>query len=255
MSKLFRHRRHFLLATVGASAALLAGCGQGEYDTRMNGAKPKRGGAAGDGGGRLEGNFRSVSDSTGPTGIKFKVPSVFVPPKGKQLGATEPNAKLAQADIPGFCYTLQTTLPDNNSQPVSAYCYVFAAPKATTPIESVKDLIKQGFASAAPNLSWTTGNVGGLPLHSATAAGTFEFDVNGAIQQLPGTISFSIVEGAEKFVMVAFRYENGSAAKNQLPAAIGDSVQSFASDAPAAAPPGPAPPGPMPPGPPGPAGS
>lgn len=252
MPDFVRARRHFLLATVGAGAALLTGCGQGEYDQRMSAASQAIARRAADAASnRLEGSFQSIMDpSGGPTGIKFRRPAVFVPPSGKAVAAGDPNAKIAQADIPGFCYALQTTLADNNNQQVPAYCYVFAAPKASTPIEPVKELIKQGLAAAAPNLNWTMGNVGGLPLHSATASGTFDFEVNGAPQPMTGTILFSIVEGPEKFVMIAFRYEDASAAKASLPAAISDSIQSISSDVPAAAPPGPQPANPM-----GPAGS
>lgn len=266
MTEPLRARREFLLASLGASAALLAGCGQGEYDLRMSNvgqSMARRGADAA--ANRLEAGFHSITDSTGPTGIKFRRPQAFVPPKGKQLGAAEAGAKFAQVDIPGFCYTLQATLADNNNGQIPAYCYVFAAPKATTPIETVKGLLTQALAPVAPNMSWTTGNVGGLPMNSATAAGNFDFEVNGAPQSMAGTMSISLVEGAEKFVMIAFRYENASAKKNDLPVAISESIQSLSADGPAPAPgpappgpmaPGPMPPGPMqPPGPPGPAGS
>jgi hypothetical protein len=108
----------------------------------------------------------------------------------------------------------------------------------------VKDLIKQGLAAIDPTLNWTTGNVGGvptgLPIHYMTAKGNFDFDVNGAVEQIRGGLGCYIVEGPEKFVLVAFRFEYSSAEKNKLLDAIADSMTSFVPDTPAAAPAGPA---------------
>jgi hypothetical protein len=115
----FPTRRHFLLASLGISAVLVTGCGQGEYEQRMggiNGMLATRAAAAGKSSG--DSGYHSISDASGPTGIKFKLPAVFA--AGTKLTPDMPGAKITQADIPGFCYSYQAMLADNNNRQIPA---------------------------------------------------------------------------------------------------------------------------------------
>jgi hypothetical protein len=232
-------------ALAGLLGIVIAGCGQSEYDSRMDGAlavsKKRGGGGANDA--FLAKDYVTIADAAGrSTGIKFKLPAAFS--NATRLGPEVPAAKLAQAEIPGLCYTLQITLADNAQKQYPAYCHVYAVPKAETQLDSLKDTIKQGVAAIQPK-DWTVGTVGGvptgLPIHYMSPKGNMDFEVGGAVEQAAGTIAIFIVEGTNDYAVVAFRYENNSGQQGKLLDGVASSMVTFVPEGAAPANPAPAP--------------
>lgn len=223
------------IALLCTGVMLISGCGQSEYEARMSQISTtlaKRGG-----GDLLLKDYFSVTDAASVSkGIKFKLPTLFSGAKVKSLGADVPTAKISQVDIPGFCYTLQTTLADDAEKQFPAYCYLYAMPKATTQLEPLKATIKQALVAIDPTFDWNVGTVDGdpkrLPLHYKSAKGTFDFEVNGAVEKQPGTLAVFLVEGAENYVLIGWRYEQKSAVKNNLLEAVANSMVTMVPDGP-----------------------
>ncbi|WP_425616515.1 hypothetical protein NA78x_000163 [Anatilimnocola sp. NA78] len=234
-------------AFLAAATLLIAGCGQGDYDSRVSevGQHLKtRSKKAADG--QLTKDYLSVMDiARTPQGVKFRLPTVFA--TAQSLNADAPGAKVAHVDIPGFCYTLQVMLADDSGKQIPAYCYLYSAKKATHPPDKLRELIQQASVAIDPNSKWfEASNEPGQPSgqYLLKVGGNHDFLVNGTVEKLPGHLFLSTYETAENIVIIGWRYELNSMKKANLSDAISASVDSALLDVPGAA--APAPGGPAP---------
>jgi hypothetical protein len=232
-----KFRREIAVAFLMLLAANFAGCGQTEYDTRMDGAlavAAKRGGGGGAGAApeeaHLAKDYVTIADATGrSTGVKFRLPVGFA--SANRLTPEVPAAKLAQTDIPGLSYTLQITLADNAQKQFPATCHVHVVPKAGNQLDALKNSILQGLTAVEANRKWTAGNVNGvptgLPIHYVSVKGDMDFEVAGAVEKSRGTIAVFIVEGTADYAIVGWRYQQNSAGNNKLLEGISNSMITF----------------------------
>jgi hypothetical protein len=235
-----RHRLHrfcfsLAIAAIGAGVLLTAGCGKSEYEARMGQIKSvlsKRG----SGGGSSD-LFTVVDAASVPQGLKFPMPPTFKGKNVTSIGEGNPQAKVPQVDIPGFCYTLEVQLDDDTGKKIPAYCYMYSAKKATHPTEQVRVAIRQGMAKHSSVATWA--QQGGYTAIRADA--TFDFNVDGAVQKLPGTLILYGFETPENFVVIGWLYEKASGGKVALPANIATAMDLHRLDAPPATAPAAAP--------------
>jgi hypothetical protein len=229
-----RNRLHRLcsslaIVAIGAGVLLTAGCGKSEYEARMGQIKSvlsKRGSGGG------SSDFFTVVDAASvPQGLKFPMPPTFKGKNVTSIGEGNPQAKVPQVDIPGFCYTLEVQLDDDTGKKIPAYCYMYSAKKATHPTEQVRVAIRQGMAKHSSVATWA--QQGGYT--SIRADATFDFNVDGAVQKLPGTLILYGFDTPENFVVIGWLYEKASGGKVALPANIATAMDLHRMDAPAAA--------------------
>lgn len=238
------HLKAYSLA-IASAFLTCAGCGQSTYDARMANAPAmiKKRSAEGDSK-LLTQEFLSLADSAGvKQGVKFKLPSAFAKDGFKSLGASDPNAKIAQADIPGFLYSIEIQLADEAGKQYPAYCYFYAVKKAMTPRADLEELIKQALGQIQNTAAWQPVAKPNQPPGAVMSiTGNFDFTVNGMTENLPGQLSVHSFETDENVVLVGWLYENKSQQKNSLASAIAKAMDTATFDKDAAAPaPAPAP--------------
>ena len=146
-----------LQASIVAGLLLASvGCGQGEYDQRMNSAKSaidRRAQKAGDE--ELTKDFVVVRGADQVSkGIKLRLPACFGKPGVKPLGDSDPLAKVPGIDIPGLCYSLEARLTDENNKQVSCYCYMYGVAKATATADQIREKIKASMRAT----QWSSAN-------------------------------------------------------------------------------------------------
>lgn len=229
---------------VVVASLFFAGCGQATYDARMAAAPAmiKKRTEEGDTK-ALTKDFFSVTDAANAKqGVKFKLPSAFSGDAVKSLAADAPNAKVATVDIPGFCYSLQTTVPDDSGKQVPAYCYFYSVPKAEKQRAEIEESIKATLVQLQPTIAWQPATKPGRPAGGGiTFNGNFDFMIDGMNQNLPGQLAIHSFETDVNTVFVAWLTENKSATKANLTGAISKSMDTAVADTAEAAAPAPAP--------------
>jgi len=203
------HATNLPVAILVAVTLPIAGCGQGDYDSRVATISQvieiRKSQRAKD----LvsPGIFSLLDSASKPQGIRFQLPVDFVGSTVKSLGADVPRAKIPQLDLPGFCYTLEATPADSPEKPVPAYCYLHAVSKAANPTDQLKQTIKQQVAAIDPAADWKPVKAN-LPTSMIAMKGTFEFEVNGMTENLPGVMAIYVVEGTENIGIIGWRFHD-----------------------------------------------
>ncbi|WP_254511772.1 hypothetical protein [Anatilimnocola floriformis] len=224
-------------------AAAIVGCGQGEYDARAGGAKAAITRRANEGPQELAKDYATVRSAAGSSGLKVRFPSLLTA-QTTSLDASKPGAKLLQADLPGFCYTMQRPLADDAGKTIPAYCYLYFVPKAEA--DNLHNLV-QAAAAMAGGGAWgdnppVKAPTGDIAVKFLKCAGDMEFEVNGANERLPGQIEVYSFDAGANRVIVAWRAATSVDTKHKLFAAVKSSMASVQLDGPApAAPAAPAP--------------
>ena len=214
-----------------------AGCGQGEYDSRMSGAAASIARRAASGPQELTKDHAPVRGTQGPAGLKVRFPTLFTT-ETKSLDASQPKAKLLQSDLPGFCYTMERILADDAGKNIPAYCYLYAVPsseavKVHTQLQSSAAGIGPANWSNNPPVKSPTGDIAVKVLK---VAGDMDFEVNGANERLPGQLEIYSFNAGANEVIIGWRAANSAARKHGLFDAVRASMASAQLDAPAAAP-------------------
>lgn len=224
-------------------ALLVTGCGQATYDARMAAAPAmiKKRTEEGDSK-ALTKDFFSVTDADNKKqGVKFKLPSAFAG-ETKSLGADQPNAKVPSVDIPGFLYTIQTTVADDAGKKVTANCYLYSVKKTEKPRAELEELIKAALGQLQNTAAWQPVSKPGRPAGGVISiTGNFDFAIDGANQNLPGQLAIHSFETDQNTVLVGWLTENKSASKTNLTGAISKSMDTAVADTAEAAAPAPAP--------------
>jgi hypothetical protein len=223
---------------------VVTGCGQGTYDARMAAAPAmiKKRSEEGDGK-LLTKEFFSITDTPGAKqGVKFKLPTAFTG-SVDSLGANDPGAKVSQADIPGFLYSIRTKVADDTGKQIAAYCYLYSVKKAEKPRADLEELIKQALGQLQNTAAWQPVTKAGRPPGGMISiTGNFDFPVDGVNQNLPGQLVIHSFEADQNTVFVGWMYENKSAQKSNLAGAVSKAMDTAALDTAEAAPvPAPAP--------------
>lgn len=219
MSTASRDRRHFLLASLGVGAALLAGCGQGEYDRRMGNIgsvlarRPKGGGdAGGGGGGTVAADPVSLPTGTRP-GLRMRVMSLFNT-ETNTLPSTMPRSKLMGQDLPGFCYTWERPLAEDSGRKIPAYMYVYAIPKPQS--DDLYNQIQQALSTLGASGWVDAAPINNIPVKTIRASGAMTFEVDGAETSLPGVIEGYSIDGGSMQFFLLYRAEDNVANKHRF---------------------------------------
>lgn len=222
-----------LPSLVVCSLIFIAGCGQGEYDSRMSGAAAAIARRAASGSQELAAAHSAVQSSAGPQGLKVRFPTLFTA-QTTSLNATQPGAKLMQIDLPGFCYTMERPLADDAGKTIPAYCYLYAVPKGEA--DNLHNLIQQAALGGAvwtdsPAVQSPTGNIAVRMLKST---GGMDFMVNGASERLPGQVEVYSFDAGANRVVIGWLAANSVATKHKFFAAVKASMATAQLDGPAA---------------------
>jgi hypothetical protein len=223
---------------------LVAGCGQGEYDARMDTAASAiaaRGKAA-QGETLMPAFFKVVDANQAPQGLQLKLPMLF----GQQttnLGDI-PRAKFSPTDIPGFCFTMERPLADDAGKQIPAYCYVYSVNKATTPADALHTTIQSAVSAFDPAAAWNnSAPAGSIPVKLLQAKGNMEYELAGAvIESLPSKLQLYSLDAGANQIVIGFRAADSVSTKHKFFEAAAQSISTAQLDTGAAAPaPAPAP--------------
>ncbi len=224
---------------VGLSSALtLIGCGKGEYDARLDNFTTVMSKRAANAPAILTTEFFPVTDPANkPIGFKFKLPTLFTGSEVKSLGADTARAKLMKVDLPGFCYTMERPLADDSGKNIPAYCYLFVINKTTGVPDDFKNQILAAITPIDGAAAWTDAPPAGtIPVRLLKATGNLEFEINGAMENLPGQIEVYSLDAGANQVFVGWRAATSSGTKHKVFDAVRASMATAQIDAPAPAP-------------------
>jgi hypothetical protein len=224
---------HFRAAVVVTilPTLLLTGCGQGEYESRMDGALAKaasRGGGGGGGGGTagLSPDYFSVtSPDKKKIGIKFKLPAQFV---GKEIPSV--SIKESGAIIPGIVgdfpiCTLQATFVDDTGKQVAATCYMFDVFKTAFTRKALEEWIQAESLKLDPQAAFKAlGNSGQPPRSVLQLNSNFDFLVDSTKENRAGQLLIHSFETDLSTVFVCWVIENQSQQKAKLADVISKSM-------------------------------
>ncbi|QDU28549.1 hypothetical protein ETAA8_36520 [Anatilimnocola aggregata] len=231
------------LAVCSALVLMLGGCGQGEYESRMgNIGQMMAARQAALVNNLVMKEYFPVTDPTNaPSGVKLRLPLKFSGGQATSLGADIARAKLAQFDIPGFCYTLETMVADDAGKQLPTTLHLYVVSKKTTTAQQLRDSIKQQAVVVSPEANWVLVPAGKAPGALAgnmiAVTGNFDFEMNGTIENLPGTIRLYMYETPENIVILGFRHDSSTGnEKGKLALSIAFALSSVALDVPAPAP-------------------
>lgn len=179
----------------------------------------------------------TVMDATNKVsqGLKVRLPSIFGG-HTNFLDASQPNAKLLQADLPGFCYTMETLLDDDAGKNIPTSIYMYSVPQAGA------DALHNSIQQAAPGATWVDAPaVGTIAVKTLKSAGDMEFSLKGAIERLPATVDVYSFDAGANRVVIGWRVANSVATKYKFPGLITASMATAQLDVPGAVAPMPMP--------------
>lgn len=198
--------------------SLIAGCGQGEYDSRMAGAL----GASARRAKQAEQNqlvpefFSTVGANPFAQTVKLKYPAGF-----RTRGFTSingvPRAWFTPAALPGQGLTLEMQLPDDAGKQLPASLYTLCVESDKTPRDQMLTAIQTPVATIDPAAAWVDAQVGSFAGKRLEAKGNMEFEfASGTKETLPGKLLLFWLENGTTQSVIGFRAPDAVAAKHQF---------------------------------------